>query len=236
MNDDPPKSKLLEITEVTLKIAEWFYPGWESDPQWDRVIGTGPYTLADVRDEIAALLTTRPTSAGQSEEVVERVAKALAKADGLDFDEVCGCETEADECDSGTCVAAHLEDHDAEWARSWYIRHAHAALSALDLPAVQRDARREEVVERVARAICTAEGFEPDRRNARGVINWVSYKPAAIRALSALDLPTIQRDARREAEIEKLLVLIETAHEHGDECAIVEQAETIRALKEGTGE
>lgn len=49
-----------------------------------------------------------------------------------------------------------------------------------------------------------------------------------------IDLTARLREARREAEIEKLLVLIETAHEHGDECAIVEQAAAIRALSEGT--
>lgn len=67
----------------------------------------------------------------------------------------------------------------------------------------------EEVVERVARAICTAEGFEPDRRNARGVINWVSYKPAASAALSALDLPAIQREARKEEVVELIARIID---------------------------
>lgn len=68
------------------------------------------------------------------DELVEKVARAAAKADGLDWDEVCGHEAEKDECDSGTCIAALCEDHDPDWARSHYLRLARAAL-AIAMPA-----------------------------------------------------------------------------------------------------
>ncbi len=67
-----------------------------------------------------------------ADEQLARVAKAIAKADGLDWDEVCGCENGLDECDSGTCVAALFEDHDPFSARSYYLHHAQAAIAALD--------------------------------------------------------------------------------------------------------
>lgn len=66
---------------------------------------------------------------------VEAVAKALARADGLIFDEVCGYETDVQECDSSTCVAAQYEDHDPDWARTIYLRHAQAAIAAMPTPA-----------------------------------------------------------------------------------------------------
>lgn len=62
--------------------------------------------------------------------MIEAAARASAAADGLDYDEVCGKETDADECDSGTCVAAYSEDHDADDCRGWYRRQARAALTA----------------------------------------------------------------------------------------------------------
>lgn len=66
-------------------------------------------------------------------EAIEAAARAMAKADGLDFDEVCAREADPDldECDSGSCVAAYSEDHDAEECRSWYLRNARAAAPAL---------------------------------------------------------------------------------------------------------
>lgn len=65
-------------------------------------------------------------------DMVEAVARAIAASDGLDFDEVCGVDADPDEgyCDSGTCVAAHWEEHDAEQARRWYLHLARAALTA----------------------------------------------------------------------------------------------------------
>ena len=60
------------------------------------------------------------------EELIGKIARALASADGLIFDEVCGYDDPngLDECDSSTCVSALYEDHDAEWARSVYWRTA----------------------------------------------------------------------------------------------------------------
>lgn len=68
---------------------------------------------------------------------IEKVARALAKADGLDFDEVCGVDANPDDgyCDSGTCVAAHWEEHDAERARRWYMRLAKAAIATMPVQA-----------------------------------------------------------------------------------------------------
>ena len=65
-----------------------------------------------------------------TDELIEAMARASAAADGLDYDEVCGKDTEAEECDSGTCVAAYSEDHEAEECRAWYRRQAAAALAA----------------------------------------------------------------------------------------------------------
>ena len=75
----------------------------------------------------------RPTPPAEKAkgDVVEVVARVMASADGLDFDEVCGFDTEADECNSGTCVAAGYEDHDPAWAREVYLRRARAVLAAL---------------------------------------------------------------------------------------------------------
>lgn len=66
----------------------------------------------------------------QLDDILKLAARAAAKADGLDWDEVCGLEADRDECDSGTCVAALCEDHDIDWARAHYLRHARAALAA----------------------------------------------------------------------------------------------------------
>lgn len=67
------------------------------------------------------------------EQSVEAVARAIAKGDGLDFDEVCGIDADpgVGECDSGTCIAAEYEDHDVDWAREIYLRRARAALAVL---------------------------------------------------------------------------------------------------------
>ena len=67
------------------------------------------------------------------DQAIEAAARAIAEADGLDFDEVCGREADPDldECDSGTCVAAYSEEHDAEDCRGWYLRQARAAAPIL---------------------------------------------------------------------------------------------------------
>lgn len=67
------------------------------------------------------------------DDVIRDAAVALAKSDGLDFDEVCGVDANPDEgyCDSGTCIAAHWEEHDAEQARRWYLHLSRAAAPIL---------------------------------------------------------------------------------------------------------
>ena len=58
----------------------------------------------------------------------EQAARVLAASDGLNYDEVCGVDADPDNgyCDSGTCVAAFYEDHDADHARVMYNKHAAA--------------------------------------------------------------------------------------------------------------
>ncbi|MDE2434757.1 MAG: hypothetical protein KGM49_00720 [Sphingomonadales bacterium] len=70
---------------------------------------------------------TGPTT---DDALVEELARKLADAEGLDFDEVCGVDANPDEgyCDSGSCVAAFYEDHDAEQARRHYLHSARAIL------------------------------------------------------------------------------------------------------------
>ena len=63
--------------------------------------------------------------------MVEIVARALAKSDGLNFDEVCALDAGEDDCDSSTCVAACIEDHDSGDARRWYLKSAQAVITAL---------------------------------------------------------------------------------------------------------
>lgn len=64
--------------------------------------------------------------------LIVTVARALAKADQVDFDERCGMADGGDDCDSGTCVAAWDEDHDAPAARRFYLSRARAALGAMN--------------------------------------------------------------------------------------------------------
>lgn len=68
-----------------------------------------------------------------TQDEIQDVARALAKAERLDLDEVCPLEhDDSAECDSSTCIAAHDEDHDAEWARKVMLIKAQAAIAALD--------------------------------------------------------------------------------------------------------
>ncbi len=60
---------------------------------------------------------------------VEVGARAAAKAMGFDFDEQCGYETEADHCDSSTCIGGLNEDHHPEDCRD-YMRHIARAVLA----------------------------------------------------------------------------------------------------------
>ena len=92
--------------------------------------------VSDIVDNHPA--TTNPvvdheTGNTSDNDLVQRVARAMAKANGLDFDEVCGVDANPDEgyCDSSTCVAAYGEDHDAEQARRLYLHLAQAAIAAM---------------------------------------------------------------------------------------------------------
>lgn len=63
---------------------------------------------------------------------IEAMCRAHARVDGLDWDEVCGLEADQlGECDSGTCIAALYEDHDASYARAVYRQQATASYNAL---------------------------------------------------------------------------------------------------------
>jgi len=75
------------------------------------------------------------------EALIEELARAIASADGLDFDEICGVDADPDNgyCDSGTCVAAFYEDHDADHARGNYLRQARAILHIIQR---EREAER----------------------------------------------------------------------------------------------
>lgn len=64
-----------------------------------------------------------------SEELIEELARALAKTERLNWDEVCPLENNDNaECDSSTCIAAHDEDHDPAWARKVMLVKAQAIL------------------------------------------------------------------------------------------------------------
>lgn len=67
------------------------------------------------------------------DDVIREAARALAKSNGTDFDEVCGVEANPEEgyCDSGTCVAAHWEEHEPDVARGYYIGQARAAFQIM---------------------------------------------------------------------------------------------------------
>lgn len=127
--------ELLDI--ISDAIDESMDVDWTSRDGARHVLGAlqiGGYIRAAAMDALiadSADMIDAPASADAMGEV-ERVAKALAGADGLDWDEVCGVDADPDEgyCDSGTCVAAHWEDHDAEKARRWYMHLATTALAA----------------------------------------------------------------------------------------------------------
>ncbi|WP_139384012.1 Lar family restriction alleviation protein [Novosphingobium mathurense] len=107
-------------------------------------------TEVPVADAIAAWNTRasnpvddRETLSGFQEDEVEEAARAAAKSLGFDYDEVCGHETEADECDSPTCLGGLNEDHDIDDCRTTIVKIARAALSTLQ---AKRDAREREAV------------------------------------------------------------------------------------------
>lgn len=68
-----------------------------------------------------------------TQDEIQAVARALAKAERLDWDEVCPLEHDDNaECNSSTCIAAHDEDHDPEWGRKIMLIKAQASIAALD--------------------------------------------------------------------------------------------------------
>lgn len=64
------------------------------------------------------------------EALIEELARAIAAADGLNYDEVC----KGDECDSSTCLGALDEEHDFDLSRRHYQHQARAIL-----PIIQRE-------------------------------------------------------------------------------------------------
>lgn len=60
---------------------------------------------------------------------VEIGARSAAAAMGFDFDEQCGYETEADQCDSSTCIGGLNEDHHPEDCREMMRHIARAVLA-----------------------------------------------------------------------------------------------------------
>ncbi len=60
---------------------------------------------------------------------VEVGARAAAAAMGFDFDEQCGYETEADNCDSSTCIGGLNEDHHPDDCREMMRHIARAVLA-----------------------------------------------------------------------------------------------------------
>ena len=108
-----------------------------------------------------------------TDELIEQVARALAKSHGLDFDEVCGVDAypDSDECDSGTCIASGYENHDAAYARTMYRADAQTALAAINLPALT--AWREAVIDELCSLhIYSAEHDADPRKAVRDIIEW----------------------------------------------------------------
>lgn len=114
------------------------------------------------------------------DELVKKVAVALATADGLDFNEVCGVDANPDEgyCESGTCVAACWEEHDAEQARRWWRHLARAVI-----PLVQADTE--------AQIVAIIQKRIDDRFAEHGTREWDTnacyYEGAAGETYEALD-------------------------------------------------
>lgn len=88
--------------------------------------GDGTYAEAEAAIRLLIAVASHRTAGD-----VQKAVRAMATADGLDFDEVCGFDTDAEECNSGTCVAAGYEDHDPAWAREVYLRRAKAVVAAM---------------------------------------------------------------------------------------------------------
>ncbi|RPF70477.1 hypothetical protein [Aurantiacibacter spongiae] len=93
--------------------------------------GTLPADLMERIDE--ALARQSPQSDDSlADQEVEEAAALIAKSQGLNWNETCAYEADPDAwpgfCDSSTCIAAHFEDHDPDWARKYYLAIARAVL------------------------------------------------------------------------------------------------------------
>tara|TARA_B100000678_G_scaffold181165_1_gene151261 strand:+ start:92 stop:805 length:714 start_codon:yes stop_codon:yes gene_type:complete len=92
-----------------------------------------PETLWTKLDAMADALRI----AREHNSAVDELAAKLAASDGLNWREKCGYErseydpTAPEQCDSGTCVAAHYEDHDPSVARANYRKWATIAIAHL---------------------------------------------------------------------------------------------------------
>ncbi|WP_210357625.1 hypothetical protein [Sphingomonas beigongshangi] len=86
--------------------------------------------VAAIQRAVADALNQRLCAPTGSDRI-EALAAKLAARDGLVWSGVCGYEAGKDDCDSGTCVAAHFEDHDPSWARQHYRGMAQTAFDDL---------------------------------------------------------------------------------------------------------
>lgn len=95
------------------------------------------------------------------EALIEELARAIAAGDGLNYDEICGHETDADQCDSGTCIAALCEDHDPDWSRLFYHSHAKAILPIIHRREIEAGERVREAASKEAADFWGADSAEP---------------------------------------------------------------------------
>lgn len=126
---------LVLATEPTAYLSANFPPGTKlvSIEDARAAVGLEPIPEGGFPIEAAKPDTTDKAF---DDDPVERIAAKLAKADGLNWAEVCGYEAlpPLDDCDSGTCIAAHFEDHDPQSARAQYRKYARVAFEAGEIP------------------------------------------------------------------------------------------------------
>ena len=129
--DGRTEQLLKDVEGVANLLAQWRttvmcrFDGSVDGDQW-RELNKAFDDLATVRAALRTTPQAKPLDLPAQDEV-EVVARALVKSHGLDFDECCGMGEYGDgDCDSGTCVAAYSEDHDADHARRYYRAEATA--------------------------------------------------------------------------------------------------------------
>lgn len=135
----PPETKLISIADARKDV------GLEPIPE-------GGFPIE----------TTSPNVVRKSHDgdPIERISAKLAQADGLNWAEVCGYEAipPLDNCESGTCVAAHFEDHDPDYARDQYRKYARIAFEAGE---ITDDVRRLVIA---ARCVLDMGGMDEEHR------------------------------------------------------------------------